>query len=65
MTSRKRPAGAVRGTRVAGVGTSVGVNRPSHGGHWAGTGRAAELASEAARIEGASSPATDRATGGR
>jgi hypothetical protein len=52
------------GTRVAGVGTrvgtrvptSVGVNGLGHGGSRAGTGRAAELASEAARAEGASPP---------
>jgi hypothetical protein len=38
------------------VGNDVGVSRLDHGGHWAGTGRAAELASEAARAEGASPP---------
>jgi hypothetical protein len=45
---------------VAGVGTSVptsvGVDGLGHGGSRAGAGRAAELASEAARAEGASPP---------
>ena len=52
------------GTRVDGVGTRVGTRVPTsvgfnglgHGGRRAGTGRAAELASEAARAEGASLP---------
>ena len=44
-------------TRVGtSVPTSVGVEGLGHGGRRAGTGRAAELASEAARAEGASSP---------
>jgi hypothetical protein len=50
-------AGGRVGTRVGtSVGTSVAVDGLGHGGSRAGTGRAAELASEAARAEGASSP---------
>ena len=64
MTSGDPAAERRGGTRVAGVGTRVGTSVPTsvgvdglgHGGSWAGTGRAAELASEAARAEGASPP---------
>jgi hypothetical protein len=44
------------GTPVARVGISVGGRGPWPRWHRAGTGRAAELASEAARAEGASPP---------
>ena len=69
MTRANLPPGRCTGTRVAGVGTSVatsvGIQGLGHGSSRAGTGRAAELASEAARAEGASLPATDRGRRGR
>ena len=63
------PAPGRWGTQVGGVGASVpisvGVDGLGHGGTRPGPGRAVELASEAARAEGASSPSPPTVAGGR